>query len=476
MQTRLELYQLVAPLAGLGIWERNLATGSTYMNMIVRQILEVEPDYQPAPGAVLQFYKNPDLIRSLLNDVIATGLPQQIQTELTTAKGNKKWVKLRMNSRSENGITELIYGTIEDITRDVELRMLLQERQEQFIQAFDHAPIGMALVSLEGAWMKVNASLCSLLGYSEQELIHHTFQEITYPDDLQADLEQMRQLLRGEITGYSMEKRYYHKDGRIIWALLNVSVVKNEDGIPIYFVSQIKDISERKKSLEIIKAQNERLLNFAHIVSHNLRSHAGNIHMLTNMINSETDEKEKTILTGMLMENAESLLNTLTELNEIVTINDNGKAHRQTVNLSQEIGRAINILSASIKNSGAEVNVNVNENLTVHFNTAYLESIFVNLISNSLKYRHPDRSPVITITAEQCPDKVLIKVADNGLGLDLELHGHKLFGMYKVFHRHKDARGMGLFLVKNQVETMGGSISAESVPGEGMTFLIEIKP
>ncbi len=474
MQTRLELYKLVTPLAGLGIWERNLLTGEVYWNSIVRELLGVGPDHPPELEAALQFYKDPDTIRALIDEVISTGQPRETEVELITAAGKVKWVRLRINSISANGVTELLYGTMEDLSKEIALRQQLIEGQQRFCQAFDHAPIGMALVSLEGKWNRVNNSLCNLLGYAEEELMGRTFQEFTYPDDLESDLEQMQQLIQGKIFSYSMEKRYRHKDGRIIWVQLNVSLVRDDNNIPLYFVSQIKDITEHKKNIDVIKAQNEKLMNFAHIVSHNLRSHAGNINMLAGFIRAEFDEEERTTLTQMLVANSEELLNTLAELNKIVTITRKGMAHQEPVNLLQEVSRAVSILSASIKELRARVDIEIDEDIIIDFNPAYLESIFVNLISNSLKYRHPERTPIILIKATRDIERTCITITDNGSGLDMSLHGHKLFGMYKVFHGNRDARGMGLFLVKNQVESMGGTIHAASMPGEGMCMTIKL--
>ncbi|TCC88046.1 PAS domain S-box protein [Pedobacter frigiditerrae] len=474
MQTRLELYQLVTPLAELGIWERNLSTGKVFWNEIIRQILEVDEDFQPGSQTNIRFYKDTDRVQSMIESVIESGKPQQAELEMVTALGNAKWVKVRMHIRSNEGSGKLLYGTLEDVTAEVDAKLLLQEREQRFSKAFNYAPIGMALVSLKGEWLKANPSLCGMLGYSEDEFMGRTFQEITFPEDLETDLEQMSHLLARDITNYSLEKRYYHKNGHIIWALLNVSLVRDERENPLYFISQIKDITEQKKNTGIIEAQNGRLLNFAHIVSHNLRSHAGNIYMLAQMILGENDQAEKDVLTGMLADNADSLLNTLDELNEIVKINNEGTTHRQVINLRKEIERTANILAASIRAEGATVTVQGPEDISILFNPSYFESVFINLISNSLKYRHPDRPPIIAITVEDIAEKVQITVADNGIGLDMVLHGHKLFGMYKAFHGNADARGMGLFLIRNQIEAMGGSITAHGNPGEGMTFTIEI--
>lgn len=124
---------------------------------------------------------------------------------------------------------------------------VLQRSDEQFRAAFEYASIGMALVGIDGQWLRVNKALTRILGYTEDELLTRSFQDITHPDDLEADLEHSAQLLRGEIASYDMEKRYIHKDGRIVWALLSVSLVRHDFGQPLNFISQIQDITDRKQ-------------------------------------------------------------------------------------------------------------------------------------------------------------------------------------------------------------------------------------
>lgn len=124
---------------------------------------------------------------------------------------------------------------------------ILQGSDEQFRTAFEYASIGMALVGVDGAWLRVNKALTRIIGYSEDELLSKTFQDITHPDDLEADLGHVEQLLRGDITSYDMEKRYFHRDGHIVWVLLSASLVRHAYGHPLYFISQIQDITERKR-------------------------------------------------------------------------------------------------------------------------------------------------------------------------------------------------------------------------------------
>ena len=379
-----------------------------------------------------------------------------------------------MQATCHNGECLSIYGTYEDVTEHVEIMALLKEREKLFSNAFDFAPIGMALVSLTGGWIRVNSSLCNMLGYNEQDFLKHTFQDFTHPDDLNKDLQLLQQLLDGNVQSYSMEKRYLHVDGHIIWALLSVSLIRNESGQPMYFVSHIKDITEKIKHAQTIQNQNDRLTNFAHIVSHNLRSHTGNMQMLTDMILQEHEEAEKTRMLQMLNENSGNILETLHHLNEVVKVHDGACTNKVPLNLKQEVQRVLNILSASISKTQAEVTVAIPADLCVHFQPAYLESVIMNLVSNALKYKHPHIQPAISITAERVEQHIALKVKDNGQGIDLSRHGHTLFGMYKTFHNHPDARGMGLFLVKNQVEAMGGSISAESTSGYGTTFTVNI--
>lgn len=146
---------------------------------------------------------------------------------------------------TEEGV--LVSSAIRDITRRKQVEQALRNSEEQFRSAFDYAAIGMALVGLDGRWLKVNRALCEIVGYTPEELLPKTFQDITHPDDLEADLSYVRQILDGQIKTYQMEKRYFHKLGYTVWVLLSVSLVRDSDGRPIHFISQIQDITLRKR-------------------------------------------------------------------------------------------------------------------------------------------------------------------------------------------------------------------------------------
>lgn len=142
----------------------------------------------------------------------------------------------------------------------------LRDSEEKFRQALCYAATGMALVGLDGHWIEVNPALCRILGYASEELLPHDFQSITHPDDLQADLENVRQLLAGKIITYQMDKRYFHKNGSIVWAQLNVSLVRDSDGAPRYFIAQIQDITERRALMEYLRTLLDSASDGIHIL------------------------------------------------------------------------------------------------------------------------------------------------------------------------------------------------------------------
>ena len=159
---------------------------------------------------------------------------------------------------------DLYRGHLEQLVKDrtqelEEANLSLYAANERFRSSFEWAAIGMTLVSREGAFLQVNPALCHILGYDEDELRAMDFQKITHPDDLETDLKLVRELLDGKRDSYQMEKRYFHKDGRLVWALLSVSTVRDSSGDTLYFISQIQDISERKHNEELL-VQRERFL------------------------------------------------------------------------------------------------------------------------------------------------------------------------------------------------------------------------
>jgi PAS domain S-box-containing protein len=162
--------------------------------------------------------------------------------------GTLFWNELYVSPvHDEGGRLINFVGVQNDITERRRIEEVLRESEERFRATFEHAAVGAAQVGTDGRWLRVNRHLCEILGYTQEELLGMTFQDITHPDDLEADLEQTRAILRGESQLFSMEKRYVRKDGSPVWVNLTVSLVREASGEPRYFISVIEDISERKR-------------------------------------------------------------------------------------------------------------------------------------------------------------------------------------------------------------------------------------
>ena len=157
------------------------------------------------------------------------------------------------------GDQKYILNTTQDITERKQAEEMLCQNEERFSSAFEYSSIGMALVAEDGRFLKVNNALRDIVGYSDQELLVKTFQDITHPDDMDADLALLHQLVVGEILTYKIEKRYFHKSGQVVWVLLSVSMIHDAQGKPLYFISQIQDINERKQAEIDIRKKSEQL-------------------------------------------------------------------------------------------------------------------------------------------------------------------------------------------------------------------------
>jgi PAS domain S-box-containing protein len=196
-------------------------------------------------------------------EVVQAALAEHRRFELKFALRRKDGEVRHVEERGQgvyrdDGGVEAIEGVVYDVSDRVRAERALKEAEERFRKSFEDAAIGMALVMTDGHLMQVNDALCRILGYTKEELLRKTFQELTHPDDLEVDLDQVRRMLSGEILTYQMEKRYFHMEGQVVWALLSVSLVRANTGDPLYFVSQVQDISDRKEAERALEEAEER--------------------------------------------------------------------------------------------------------------------------------------------------------------------------------------------------------------------------
>ncbi|GAA4109070.1 hypothetical protein GCM10022393_05450 [Aquimarina addita] len=281
-------------------------------------------------------------------------------------------------------------------------------------------------------------------------------------------------------TPFNTEIKMVTANKREFWAKAIGKPMYNDNKEIVGIRGVFQDINESKKkeeglqkSVDIIAAQNSRLFNFAHIVSHNLRSHTSNLSLLVQLIEDIDDPKEKEELISEVKTISSNLNTTIEHLNEIVTIQTNNKQERLPVKFNEALQLVINGISHMIHQSQSQIRADFSELEEIRYIPAYLESILLNLITNAIKYKHENRFPIITIKSYKEKGNKFLKIMDNGRGIDMALFKDKIFGMYKTFHYNEDAVGIGLFITKNQVESLDGIITVESQVGKGTTFIIQ---
>ena len=403
-----------------------------------------------------------------------------LKLQIITDTGKEKWVMAGGKPIYNKGEMVGLIGTFQDIHEQVEASIKTIDNEKLLRTLIDNLPVNVYIKDTESRKVLINKAECEYLGVKDpKEIIGKTdFELYPYESAEKSRAEDLRVMttLKPVIGKETVNTRLNGKETSFLSSKIPLL---NNKGIAYGLVGISLDISKLKEKekelrniINIASVQNKKLLNFAHIVSHNLRSHSANFSMLLNFLDNEKDEDEKKNIIGMLTQASNNLLETLDNLNEVVSINTNTNIEIKEINLNDKVVDATKNLSAFISNSKAKVKNNIPVDFSVKSVPAYLDSILTNFITNAVKYRDPERESFVVLSAEKKGDYSILTITDNGLGIDLEKYGEKLFGMYKTFHDHKDARGIGLYLTKNQIDAMNGKVEVTSEIGKGTEFKI----
>lgn len=352
---------------------------------------------------------------------------------------------------------------------------------EQYKYFFDNSYDLLCIANTQGYFEVLNPNWVNVLGYSEPELRENPFFYFIHPDDIDSTQRELEKLKTGSTT-INFVNRYRKKDGSYLW--FEWSTTPDHSTGKLFAIA--RDITERREaedSLRAIKAdlealtdhlqkQNNQLLHFAYITSHNLRSPVSNLNSLLQFYKESTKADEKKALLSKLETVILHLNSTLNELIEALKTQQDPSKDRELISFDEIFNLIKDTFIGHILETKAIVTADFSKAERIEYPPSYLESIMLNLLSNSIKYRFPNRAPEVHFETSKINDKVILEVRDNGLGIDLEKHGDKLFGLNKTFHIHAEAKGVGLYLTKTQIEAMGGIISAESEVGNGTTFKI----
>lgn len=374
---------------------------------------------------------------------------------------------------------------ITDITTEVLHKEWQRINEQKFDQAFHHSAIGMAVTDENGKCIDANTSLCIMTGYTLEEFKARTFGHYCHPEDTEYHRKILQKFLNHEIEVNQCEKRFIAKNGQYKWYLMTSTAIFDKNDTIRFIISQFQDLSvfksniskleKQKNQLEIATVELEtrlaQLEEFSQIVAHNLKGPAGNIQMLIQEIDHVKNSPDLEEYLRLLKLSSTGLTNILQELVKILEIKENKLISYEDCLISDKIKVVKDQLVTEIVNKDASFTTDLQED-RIYFPSIYLESILYNLLSNALKYVDKGVKPKIHIASRLEESKMYISIHDNGIGIDLEKHQSQLFKFKKIFHRGYESNGIGLFITRHQIESLGGTIHVISTPGEGSTFTV----
>lgn len=393
-----------------------------------------------------------------------------------------RWFKIISKTEMKSDDSVVFYSSISDITDFKVQQQQLEISEERFRFAMEASTSGVWDWDLRTNTVFYSSQSLKILGQEASDVfdVPERWDQIVHPDDLNKYYATIQDHFDNKTAFYENFHRVLTSNGKYKWILDRGKVLERSfDGKPLRVIGTHTDISSQKeKELELISTMesyseyNSRLVNFSHIVSHNLNSHAGNIRVLLDMMDLEEKQMENTETLGYLRTVSDDLNETIANLSQIVSIQNNLNVTKEPLDLNLYLEKNTNIINNYDYDNKATIINNVASGTIINFNPAYLESTLLNFSTNAIKYAHPDRFPVIEFNFFEENGKKVLTITDNGLGIDLDKYGDLLFGMYKTFHKHEKAHGIGLYITKNQIESMNGKVSVTSKVGEGSTFKI----
>jgi PAS domain S-box-containing protein len=409
----------------------------------------------------------------------------QDQYRFKCADGSYKYVLDRgFILKDEKGRSVRMIGAIQDITKQKEEEQRLKLLETVITHTKDSIIITESNLN-EGKIpniVYVNPAFSLISGYNSDEIIGKSPEEFMGPN---SDIKEHEKLVNAIMNKEEcqVETLSYKKNREAYWVNFNMLPVYDSEGELSHWVSIQRDITEEKKQ-EVEKEQlikeltqnNKDLQQFSYITSHNLRAPLSNLTGLLNLIDDIPIENEelKEIIDGF--NKSTHLLNdTINDLVRVIIIKDNPSIEKESLMLKDIFEDVFSQLDFLIGLHKPIIKFNFKEISFLNTNKSYLESILLNLLTNSIKYKSDSRKLKINITAHKLDDSVVLIFNDNGIGIDLERNKDKIFGLYQRFHDYPDSKGLGLYLVKSQVETMGGTINIESQVNVGTTFTLTFK-
>lgn len=361
-----------------------------------------------------------------------------------------------------------------DITDKKLMEIELVESEKKFRGAFENSPIGMAIIDLDGKIIKLNKNLCEITGYSDIELLNTSLDKITHKDDLEKKIQYLELVKKGYLNKFNIDKRYYKKNGDIVWVHVSYSSIKDSNNNINYFISQIQDITHKRefdtqlinKNIELNKINSE-LEQFSYLVSHDLQAPLNSIRRYSEEMSLNTYENDKKNIIKAC-NRMKSFISDLLIYSKLAR-----KMPLEVIDTNIVLDNVINSLKDSISKSRAVISYEYLPDLVA--NAIKIEQVFQNILSNSIKYCKKEVAPNIYIDCVEEGKFWKFSISDNGIGIPSEYHD-LIFQSFKRLHSEDNysGNGIGLFICKKIIEQFNGKIWLESEINKGTTFYFTI--
>jgi PAS domain S-box-containing protein len=336
----------------------------------------------------------------------------------------------------------------------------------------------ICIAGFDGYFKRINPAVSKLLGYSDEELYAKPISSFVYEPDLKITIETREQVYKNKPL-LNFENRYLTKSREIVWLSWTSMPIESEH--LVYAIA--KNITHKKRVeqernllLANLTKINKELTVRSHKTSHDLKSPINNILSVFSLIDiSKINDPETLELINILKLTSENLKQTLNDSIDELVENENINTQIEEVNLNESLNEVLASINSLVRDSKAIINIDFSGFGNVTFNKAYIKSIFLNLLTNSIKYSKPHHVPIINIQSKEVNGVKQLIFSDEGLGFDMDKVKNKIFGLYEKFHDNMDSNGIGLYLVYNHVTNLGGHIRVESKIDEGAEFIITFR-
>lgn len=471
-------------IAGLGYFEYDLLSKKFYCSEQFYGILGIEGTVNTLnellTAVEIMMLDEFSTLKNEARNSVLTGKEFSLEFRLTFRnEGEKIILAMGGSEMNDAGKTVTFRLTLQDITDSKMATLAIQTLETKFKSLFDNSIDGVVLSDLNGAIISANPSVCKLLGYNLAELTSLNRKDIIDENSsLVAVMIEMQQKNRSFVGELFLQ----HKKGYSI--PVEITSVCMEDGNRNPYISTIiRDITEKKKieteqnllTEELLK-NNRDLQQFSFITSHNLRAPVANLLSLLTLYNKDNPGDDFNQLLIEKFEEATMQLNqTLNDLVNVLVIKSNNNIEKEAISLTGIFIQVKKNIESLLTDKKGTIEANFSAIDELQYNRIHIESIFLNMISNAIRYSSPDRRLKIKIKSYKQENWVVVEFGDNGLGMDLNRYGDRLFGLYQRFHGNVEGKGLGLYMTRSQVIAMGGKIEVESEPGKGTTFKIYFK-